>query len=112
MRIKEGNKWKTVFRTWYGPFKYQVIPFGLSKTPASFYSYINKILAKKLNVFVIVYLDDIFIYTKDKGQGHVEAVQWVLDFLRKNSLYANLKKCQFHQDKFRFLRYVMSAQGV
>ena len=48
--------------------------FGLSNTPASFQSYINKILAEKLNIFVIVYLDDIFIYTEDQGQGHVEAV--------------------------------------
>ena len=65
--------------------------FGLSNTPTSFGSYINKIQAEKLNVFVIVNLHDTFIYTKDKGQGHVEAVQLVLDLLRKNGLFANLK---------------------
>ena len=86
--------------------------FGLSNTPASFQGYINKIFTEKLNVFVIVYLDDILIYTKDEGQGHVEAVQWVLDLLRKNGLFANLKKCRFHQDKIRFLGYVVSAQRV
>ena len=69
MRIKEGDKWKTVFRTRYGHFKYQVMPFGLSNTPASFQGYINRILAEKLNIFVIVYLDDIFIYTEDQGDG-------------------------------------------
>ena len=74
MRIKEGDKWKTALQTRYGHFKYQVMLFGLFNAPASFQSYINKILAKKLNIFVIVYLDDIFIYTEDQGQAHVNAV--------------------------------------
>ena len=112
MRIKEGDEWKTAFRTRYGHFEYYVMPFGLSNAPASFQGYINKILAKKLDVFVIVYLNDILIYTKDERQGHMEAVRWVLDLLRKNGLFANLKKCWFHQDEVRFLGYVVSAQGV
>ena len=66
MRIREGNKWKTAFKTRYGHFKWQVMLFGLSNAPASFQGYINKILAKKLDVFVIVYLDDILIYTEDE----------------------------------------------
>ena len=74
MRIKEGDEWKTAFRTRYGHFKYQVMPFGLSNAPASFQGYINKILAEKLDIFVIVYLDDILIYTEDQSQGHVEVV--------------------------------------
>ena len=78
------------------------MPFELSNTPASFQGYINKILVKKLDVFVIVYLDDIFIYTKDQDQGHVEVVWWVLDLLRKNGLFANLKKCRFYKDKVCF----------
>ena len=93
MRIKEGDKWKRAFRTRYSYFEYQVMPFGLFNAPASFQGYINKILAEKLDIFVIVYLDDILIYTEDQGWGHVEAVQWVLDMLRKNGLFANLKKC-------------------
>ena len=112
MRIKEGDKWKTAFQTRYGHFKYQVMPFGLSNVPASFQGYINKILAKKLDIFVIVYLDDILIYTEDPGQGHVEAVRWVLDVLRRHGLFANLKKCRFHKDEVRFLGYIVSAQGV
>ena len=56
-----------VFNTWYGHFKYQVMPFGLFNTLASFQSYINKFVAKKLDIFVVVYLDDIFIYIKDQG---------------------------------------------
>ena len=112
MRIRECDKWKTAFQTWYGHFEYQVMPFGLPNAPASFQGYINKILAEKLDIFVIVYLDDILIYTEDPGQGHVEAVRWVLDVLRKHGLYANLKKCRFHKDEVRFLGYVVSAQGV
>ena len=74
MKIKEGNKWKTAFQTWYGHFEYQVMRFGLSNPPASFQGYINKILAKKFDIFVIVYLNNIFIYTKYPGQAHVDAV--------------------------------------
>ena len=96
MRIREGDEWKTAFRTRYGHFEYQVMPFGLSNAPASFQGYVNKILAEKLDVFVIVYLDDILIYTEDAGQVHVEAVRWVLGELRKHGLFANLKKCRFH----------------
>ena len=67
MGIKEGDIWKTAFQTRYSHFEYQVMSFGLSNAPASFQGYINKILAKKLDIFVIVYLDNIFIYTKDLG---------------------------------------------
>ena len=75
MRIKKGNELKTAFRTQYGHFQYQVIPFGLSNAPASFQGYISKIWAEKLNVFVIIYLDDILMYTKNEGQGHIRVVQ-------------------------------------
>ena len=88
------------------------MPFGLSNISTSFQGYIYKILAKKLDIFVIVYLDDIFIYIEDPGQGHMDAVWWVPELLRNNSLFANLKKCCFHQDKVRFLGYVVSTQGI
>ena len=112
MRICEGDEWKTAFRTQYGHFEYQVMLFGLSNAPATFQGYVNKILAEKLDVFVIVYLDDILIYTKNPGQPHVDAIRWVLDKLRKYSLFTNLKKCGFHQDEIRFLRYVVSSKGI
>ena len=88
------------------------MPFGFSNAPASFQGYINKILAEKLDIFVIVYLDNILIYTEDSGQPHVEAVRWVLEQLRKHGLFANLKKCRFHQDGVRFLGFVVSAHGI
>ncbi len=71
MRIREGDEWKTAFKTRYGYFEYQVMPFGLTNTPATFQGYINKILAEKLDVFVIVYLDDILIYTESESKEHV-----------------------------------------
>ena len=85
------------------------MPFGLSNVSASFQGYINKILAEKLDIFVIVYLDNIFIYTKDPGQGHIEAVRWMLDVLRRHGLFANLKKCRFYKDEVRFLGYIVLA---
>ena len=112
MRIRKGDEWKTAFKTRYGHFEYQVMLFGLTNAPASFQGYINKILAEKLDIFVIVYLDDILIYTDDDGDGHVTAVRWVLEQLRKFSLYANLKKCRFHQEEVRFLGYVVSSEGI
>ena len=86
--------------------------FSFSNTLASFQSYINKILAKKLDIFVIVYLDNIFIYIKNPRQAHIDVVWWVLDILRKYGLYANLKKYRFHKDKVYFLDYIVSAQDM
>ena len=96
MRIREGDKWKTVFLTRYGYYKYQIMFFSLSNASAIFQRYINKILVEKFDIFVIVYLDDILIYTKDPGQPYVEVVCWVLDQFWKYSLFANLKKFCFH----------------
>ncbi len=88
------------------------MPFGLSNAFASFQGYINKILAEKLDVFVVVYMNDILIYTKNPRQPHVEEVRWVSEQLRKYGFYANLKKCRFHEDEVRFLGFVVLAQGI
>ena len=112
MRIKQGNKWKTALQTRYGHFEYQVMAFGLTNALGRFQNYINKILAKKLNIFVIVYLDDILIYIEDLEKAYVKAVWWVLEVIRKYGLYANLKKCRFHQDEVRFLGFVVSQDVI
>ena len=88
------------------------MPFGLTNAPASFQGYIKKILAEKLDIFVIVYLDDILIYTDDKGDTHVAAVWWVLEQHRKFLLFANLKKCRFYQEAVWFLGYLMSLKSI
>ena len=112
MRIKKRDKWKTAFRTRYGHLKYQLMSFGLLNALASFQEYINKILAEKLNVFIIVYLNDILIYTKNTGQAHVDADCQVLEKLKKHGLFADLKQCQFHKDEVCFLEYVVLAQRI
>ena len=86
--------------------------FSLSNTPAIFQRYFNKILAKKLDVFIIIYLDNILIYIKDSDQPHIKAIHCVLDKLRKYSLFINLKKYCFYQNEIRFLGYIVSFKSI
>ena len=112
MRIRKEDKWKTVFRTQYGHFKYKVMLFGLTNALARFQGYINKIFIEKPDIFVIVYLDHILICIEDDRNGHVAAAYWVLEQLRKFLLYANLNKYQLHQEKVWFLSYILSSKGI
>ena len=86
--------------------------FGFSNVLASFQGYINMILIEKLDIFVLVYLDNILIYIENPSQPHMEAVRWVLKQLRKHGFYPNLKKCQFHEDEVQFLGFGVLAQGI
>ena len=88
------------------------MPFGLTNALASFQRYINKIFAEKLDIFGIMYLDDILIYTDDDRDGHVAAVWWMLEQLRRYLLFANLKKCQFHQEEVWFFVYVVFLKSI
>lgn len=72
--------------------------FGLYKATTSFQVYINKILVEKLNIFVIVYLDNILIYTQNLSQSHKQVAYWVLDQLKKYGFFGKLKNCPFYQD--------------
>ena len=74
MRICKSNEWKIIFRIQYSHFKYQVIFFSLSNILAIFQKYVNTILAKNLDIFIIIYLDNILIYIKDPGQSYVEVI--------------------------------------
>ena len=111
MRIKKGDEWKTAFRTRYGHYEYQVLPFGLTNAPASFQAYINKALAEKLDVCVIVYLDDIIVYSSSPEQ-HDRDVCWVLEQLALHKLYVAKNKCQFRTTSIDFLGYRISPAGV
>ena len=111
IKICRGNKRKMAFRIRYNYFEYQIMFFSLSNALVMFLGYINKILVEKLNIFVIVYLHNILIYTKDLGQPYVETVCWVLNQLRKHYLFANLKKCWFYQDEIYFLGYIVLSKS-
>ena len=82
LRIKEGDEWKTAFKTRYGLFKYLVMPFGLANALATFQAYIHRALSSLVDSIYVVYLDDILIYSTDE-QTHVEHVCHVLQRLRK-----------------------------
>jgi hypothetical protein len=111
IRIKEGDEWKTAFRTRYGHFEYLVMPFGLTNAPATFQAYINDTLREFLDEFCVVYLDDILIYSKNRKE-HIQHVKKVLAKLREAGLYANTSKCEFFTSKTEFLGYIVSPEGI
>jgi len=111
VRITEGDEWKTAFWTCYGTFKWSVMPFGLTNAPAAFQRFMNDVFSNLLDVCVVVYLDDILIYSNDITQ-HQKHVKEVLKRLRKAGLYAKAEKCEFHSDSVEYLGYVLSPSGL
>ena len=109
VRIAPGDEWKTAFRTRYGSFEWRVMPFGLSNAPAAFQRFVNEIFADMLDVCVVVYLDDILIYS-DNPDDHRKHVKEVLRRLRKHQLYARADKCEFHKDSVEYLGYILSGR--
>ena len=111
IRIKEGDEWKTAFRTCYGHFKYCVMPFGLVNTPVTFQGYINGVLHDCLDVTCLAYLDDILIFSEDKVE-HTEHVCEMLRHLGKAGLYLNLEKCEFWTKRVSFVSYIVTPGGI
>ena len=111
VRIRPGDEWKTAFRTRYGLFEYTVMPFGLSNAPAVFQHMMNDIFRDLLDQFVVIYVDDILIYSSTQEE-HNQHVKIVLDQLRKFHLFAKLEKCSFDQDQVEFLGYMVTPHGV
>jgi len=94
LRIAKGDEWKTAFRCRYGHFEYQVMPFGLMNAPGTFQAFVNDVLRDYLDDFVVVYLDDILIYS-DTLEEHTEHVRRVLKKLEAVGIGLKLEKCTF-----------------
>ena len=111
VRIREEDVPKSAFRTRYGHYEFKVMPFGLTSAPATFQAAMNDLFRQHLDEFVVVFLDDILVYSKDPSQ-HVNHLRIVLDTLRKHHFYAKLAKCSFAQDKIEFLGHFVSSEGL
>jgi len=109
--VKADDVQKTAFRSRYGHYEYVVMPFGVTNAPAVFMDYMNRIFRPFLDKFVVVFIDDILIYSRTQEE-HAEHLRLVLGVLREKQLYAKLSKCEFWMDEVQFLGHVISAQGI
>ncbi|GJW20207.1 putative reverse transcriptase domain-containing protein [Tanacetum coccineum] len=111
LRVREQDIPKTAFRTRYGHYEFQVMPFGLTNAPAVFMDLMNRVCKPYLDKFVIVFIDDILIYSKDERE-HEEHLKAILELLKKEKLYAKFSKCEFWIPKVQFLGHVIDSRGI
>ena len=111
MRVRENDVSKTAFRTRYGHYEFLVMSFGLTNAPAAFMDLMNRVFSLYLDKFVIVFIDDILVYS-GSSEEHAEHLRTVLQILRERQLYAKFSKCRFWLDKVAFLGHVISAEGI
>ena len=111
LRIANADVQKTVFRTRYGHYEFLVMPFGLMNAPAVFMALMNKVFQPYLDKFVIVFIDDILVYSRDEEE-HANHLRLVLQTLREKQLYAKFNKCEFWLDQVVFLGHIVSREGI
>ncbi len=111
VRIREGDEWKMAFITPSGHYEYLVMPYGLSNAPSVFQEFMNEVFREFLHRSVIVYLDDILIYSRNLAD-HRHHVAQVLQKLRQFHLYLKLEKCEFHRPTVQFLGYIIGSEGI
>jgi len=111
IRVREGDEWKTGFRTRYGLFEFQVMPFGLINAPSTFQDMMNHIFSDMLDVGVLAYMDDILIYA-DTEERHDNTVREVLRRLQENGLAVSPEKCIWKTQEVEFLGYIISQEGI
>ncbi|KAK3507585.1 hypothetical protein QTP70_029521 [Hemibagrus guttatus] len=111
IRIREGDEWKTAFVTPTGHYEYLVMPYGLTNAPSVFQDFIHEVLREFLHRFVLVYIDDILIYSRDLAE-HRHHVAEVLKRLREFQLFLKAEKCSFHQLSVQFLSYNIDSNGI
>lgn len=113
IRIKEGDEWKTAFRTRFGSFEWLVTPFGLTGAPATFQRFINQVLREFLDDFVSAYIDDVIIFTNGSLQEHRSQVIQALKKLENAGLQLDIDKCEFEQKRVKYLGYIVdSDKGI
>lgn len=111
LRFKEGDEWKTAFRTRFGLFEWLVMPFGLNGAPASFQRYINNTLRECFDDFCSAYVDDVLVYTDGSLEDHEKHVNLVLEKLQKAGLGLDIDKCELSVKKTKYLGFFISAEG-
>jgi hypothetical protein len=111
VRVKEEDVWKTAFRTKWGQFETLVMPFGLMNAPAAFYHFMNDIFRDILGVYVVIYLDNILIFSANEEE-HKDHVKEVLRRLQRNKLYCSPKKCSFHVPEVEYLGLIVSGSKL
>ncbi|KAJ4963790.1 hypothetical protein NE237_023729 [Protea cynaroides] len=111
LKIKEGDILKTAFRTRYGHYEFLVMSFGLTNAPATFMELMNRVFHDMLDTSVIVFIDDILVYSKDK-ETHIKNLNAALQRLRKEKLYAKFTKSEFWLSEVSFLGHVVSEEGI
>jgi RNase H-like domain found in reverse transcriptase/Reverse transcriptase (RNA-dependent DNA polymerase)/Integrase zinc binding domain/Aspartyl protease/Chromo (CHRromatin Organisation MOdifier) domain len=111
IRVKEGEEWKTAFRTRYGHYEYLVMPFGLTNAPATCQTLINNVIRAHLDRTAIAYLDDILVYSESEEE-HKKHVNEILDCLSRFDLKLKPEKCEFHRTTVTFLGFIISTEGI